>query len=182
MADIYAQDLYGIPEVLSQNEELRKEVIALVENKPIAGKATDGGDRDEKLRTILKDLFNGGINFSEAYRRTEIELPRHSSNHRESNRVFASGWAERLVLIQYSRFYNQAVMEKLINDGHTECFVPHSPGEDDSSPCTQHLAGRNHNLQTLYTRLIQSYERGQWTREVKIPDHPHCTHVVTPPK
>ena len=182
MADIYARELYEIREVLSQNDELREAVIALVEYKPIPGKATEGGDRVERFRAILKDLFNGGINFSEAYRRTEIELPRHSSKHSESNRVFASGWAERLVLIQYSRFYNQAVMEKLINEGHTECFVPHSRGEDASSPCSQHLAGGNHNLQTLYTRLKQSYERGEWTREVKIPNHPHCTHVVTPPK
>lgn len=182
MADIYAQDLYEIPEVLSHNGDLREAVIALVESQPIAGKATEGGDRVNRFRAILIDLFNGDTNFTEAYHRTERELPRHSSIHRDSNRVFASGWAERLVLTQYSRFYNQAVMEKLINEGYTECYVPHSPGEDVSSPCSQQLAGGNHSLQTLYTRLIESYERGQWTRKAKIPDHPHCTHVVTPPQ
>ncbi len=182
MADIYARELYEIGEVLSQNEELREAVIALVEKKPIPGKVTDGGDRVERFRAILKDLFNGGINFSEAYRRTEIELPRDFSIHQENNRVFASGWAERLVLIQYSRFYNQAVMEKLRNEGHTECYVPHSRGEDASSPCSQHLAGRNHSLEPLYKLLIDSYELGEWTRELKIPNHPHCTHVVKPPE
>ena len=180
MADLYAHDFYEIPDVLSNNEELREAIIALVETQPIAGKVTEGGDRLDRFRTILRNLFSDH-DFSEAVRRTEAELPRHSSSHSQNNHVFPTGWAERLVLTQYSRFYNQAVMEKLIAEDHTECHVPHSSTEDASSLCTQLLAGGNHDLQTLYIRLVQGYAFNKWKRgEAKIPNHPHCTHVVVP--
>ena len=75
MSDIYAYDLADIPEALSKNEELREAVIALVETQPIAAKVLEGGDRLERFRAILKDLFND-YDSSEAIRRTEAELPR----------------------------------------------------------------------------------------------------------
>ena len=145
-----------------------------------AGKVTEGGDRLGRLRVILSDLVDGRIDLPQACRRVEAELPRHSSPYSGNNRVFPSGWAERLVRTQYSRFYNQAVMERLLTEGQTECFVPHSAGEDASSMCSQLLAGGIHPLRPLYDRLVSSYGQGNWDKAVKIPDHPHCTHVVTP--
>ena len=94
--------------------------------------------------------------------------------------MFASGWAERLVRTQFSRFYNQAVLQQLTAHGDTECFVPHSASEQASSQCSQLLAGRTHNVQGLLTLLADSYALGQFSKTPKIPDHPHCTHVVRP--
>ena len=60
------------------------------------------------------------------------------------------------------------------------CFVPHSDEQDASSACTQQLAGGLHSVTMLYTRLLDNYQMGNWLKEVKIPNHPHCTHVVRP--
>jgi hypothetical protein len=179
MPDILANDFTEISSVLSQNDELRSRVLALIGNQPMAAKVTEGGDRLEKFRIILTDLVNNRISLTEAFGRTEVELSRQTSVHGGNNKVFADGWAERQVRTQFSRFYNQAVMEKLQTEGETQCFVPHSSAEDFNSPCSTHLAGSTHDLETLYNRLVESYAKGNWTKEVRIPNHPHCTHVVT---
>ena len=180
MLEKYAKDFFDIPATLASNDNLREEVIALIQSAPMPGKVLEGNNRLEIFRAILIDLVNGQINLGEAYLRTEKELPRHTSPYSSSNRVFAQGWAERQVRTQFSRFYNQAVLERLHNKGATMCFVPHSAAEDISSPCTQLLAGRKQSVDVLYQRLIDAYARGNWSEEVKIPNHPHCTHVVMP--
>ena len=177
--DILANDFTEILPTLSQNQELLQAVNSLITTEPILAKATEGGNRLEKFREILKDLVGNRISLNEAYERTEVELPRYTSIHCHSNRVFASGWAERLTRTELSRFYNQAVMEKLMAEGEVECFVPHSNAEDVNSPCSLHLAGSNQDLKSLYNLLVNSYAHGNWSRQVKIPNHPHCTHVVT---
>jgi hypothetical protein len=179
MPNILANDFNEILSVLSRNDELRIEILALISNQPMPGKATEGGDRLEKFRAILIDLVNNQIDLTQAYERTKVELPRQTSLYSSNNRVFSDNWEERLVRTQLSRFYTQAVMEKLLAEGETHCFVPHSNAEADDSPCSVHLAGSSHDLKTLYNRLIDSYAKGNWTNEVKIPNHPHCTHVVT---
>lgn len=178
MSDILASDFTEIPTILSQNDEIRNAVLTLIANQPIAGKVTDSKERLEKFRVILTDLVKGQINLTEAYTRTSVELPRQASSHSGNNQVFSDGWEERLVRTQLSRFYNQAVMEKLLSEGENQCFVPHSSSEASNSPCSMYLAGSNHDLKMLYNRLVNSYAKGQWTKEVKIPNHPHCTHVV----
>ena len=144
------------------------------------GKVTEGGGRLDAFRSILLDLANGDATLDEAILRTQRDLPRHGSPHNGNNRVFPEGWAERLVRIQFSRFYNQAVLEQLRDEGAQSCFVPHSSAEDASSPCTQALAGANQSVAMLYQRLVDSYRNGKFSREPKIPNHPHCTHVVRP--
>jgi hypothetical protein len=179
MSEVLANDFTEIPTVLSQNEALRNAVVALVATDAMAGKVTEGGDRLERFRAILTDLVNGQIGLGEAIRRTQAELPRQTSPYSGNNRVFASNWEERLVRTQLSRFYNQGVMEQLLAEGETQCFVPHSPAEDPDSNCSRQLAGQNHDVKALYERLVTSYRDGVWSQSVKIPDHPHCTHVVT---
>lgn len=179
MSDVFASDFTEILTVLSQNNELKSSVLILISNEPMPGKVTEGGDRLEKFRAILTDLVNGQMDLTEAYERTSVDLPRQASSHSSNNRVFPENWEERLVRIQLSRFYNQSVMEKLLADGENQCFVPHSRDEASDSPCSIYLAGSNHNLNELYKRLVDSYSQGEWTKEVKIPNHPHCTHVVT---
>jgi hypothetical protein len=58
--------------------------------------------------------------------------------------------------------------------------VPHSPAEEAGSRCTLLLAGRVHPVAILHTRLVENFTLGNWSREVKIPDHGHGTHVVQP--
>lgn len=178
MSDILASDFTEVLTIFSQNNEMRDAVLTLIVNQPMAGKVTESKERLEKFRVILADLVNGQINLTEAYARTSVELPRQASPHSGNNRVFPDGWEERLVRTQLSRFYNQAVMEKLLSEGENQCFVPHSSAEASDSPCSMYLAGSNHDLKMLYNRLVDSYANGKWTQEVKIPNHPHCTHVV----
>ncbi len=112
--------------------------------------------------------------------RAEIDMPRHESVHCSNNQVFPARWAERLIRIQYSRLYTQTVMRHLLDQGQTECFVPHSRTENTQSPCSIWLAGKHHDLPLLYDRLVNSYSLGRWDTELKIPNHPYCSHVVVP--
>lgn len=162
------------------NENLREAILNLIGAEPMPGKVTEGGDRLETFRQTLTDLTNGEIELKEAYVRTERELPRYDSPHSDNNKVFPDGWAERLVRIQFSRMYNQAVLEQLRDDGIKDCFVPHSDFEKADSRCTLELAGSEQSVSVLYQRLIDSYRDGQFSRHAKIPNHPHCTHVVRP--
>ena len=180
MPDEFAQDFFDIPATLAANDVLRDAVVTLIQNEPMPGKVLEGGDRLEVFRAVLTDLARGDISLNEAYQRTNSELPRHASLHSQNNRVFSQGWAERQVRTQFSRFYNQAVLDYLRENGTIECFVPHSAAEAASSSCTQLLAGRQHSVDTLYQRLTEAYARGNWSKDVKLPNHPHCTHVITP--
>lgn len=144
------------------------------------GSRRRGGTRLQAFRKILCELVSGNISQEEGIRRVETELCREQSFHRDNNKVFCHDWAERLIRTQLSRFYNQAVLELLRDKGETEVIVPNSSAEDPSSPCSQHLAGRSHEIQFLLSRLLESYELGQWNSDPKIPNHPHCTHVVRP--
>lgn len=180
MSDIFANDFTDILNTLSQNQNILDKVNTLIANESITGKAIQGGDRLEKFRDILKNLVANKISLDEAYKKTKIELPRSTSIHNQSNKVFASGWSERLVRTELSSFYNQAVMEILIAEGEELCYVPHSTAEKSDSPCSIHLAGKNNDLKNLYNLLIKSYRNNDWSdRQPKIPNHPHCTHVVT---
>jgi hypothetical protein len=116
----------------------------------------------------------------QVYRQTEIDLTPARSRHGNDRRVFPHEWAARLVRTQLNRFYNQAVLERLLAQNAPLCYVPHSSAEGRSSPCSTYLAGRNHDPRILHSRLVQAYAQGQWNNGPKIPDHPHCTHVVVP--
>jgi hypothetical protein len=181
MAERYAKDFSEILSSLSDNEELRNRVSALIKEKSIPGKVTEEPDRLSIFREILIDLVNGAINDLEAaYRIVEQRIPKTASKYAGDNRVFPGDWAERLIRTQLSRFYNQAVMEELIEIGESDCFVHHSSLESPTTRCSQLLAGRRHSVRTLYDRLIKNYERGDWDNELKIPNHPHYTHIVSP--
>ena len=182
MSKQFADNFFEIPTALAANADLRQAVIALIQSEPMPGKGLEdrSGIRLEAFRGILTDLANGGIKLVAAYQQTEERLARHTSPHRSNNKVFAHGWAERLVRTQFSRFYNQAVLAQLRAEGEVMCFVPHSEEQNPSSACTQQLAGSLHPVATLYARLINQYAKGNWSKEVKIPNHPHCTHVVKP--
>lgn len=178
----YAREFSEITAILAANAELRAAVDALAATEPMPGKVTEGGDRLLRFRPVLRDLIAGRISLDQAYQRTGQQLPRSGSPHARDNRVFAGGWEERLVRTQLSRCYNQAAIEALLAEGHAQGFVPHSSAEKPDSQCSRQLAGANHDLVILRDRLIQSYREGNWSKEPKIPEHPHCTHVITPPR
>jgi hypothetical protein len=180
MSTVLAKEFAEIPNVLSKRQDLREAMVKLIENQPMPGKVTEGSDRLTRFRELLKKLTIGELNISEAYSRTENELSRDNSIYFSENKTFPKGWAEKLVKTQFSRFYNQVVIELLLADGQTKCFVPHSSEEDANSKCSRELAGKIHDISLLYERLIDCYARGNWSnRAVKIPDHPNCTHVIT---
>ena len=180
MTNNLATEFNEILPTISNDADLRTSMLNLIANEPISGKVTQGGNRLERFRRVLEELVNGSIDLTVAIGRVQTDIPRDSSAHSGSNNVFASGWEERLIRIQLSRFYNQAVMEKLMSEGEKECYVPHSTEQNPNSPCSLHLAGRNQNIQVLHTRLVKSYGQGDYSdRSPKIPDHPYCTHVVT---
>jgi len=180
MNKVYAKEFSEIPQTLLLNEELRSSVIKLIDEQPMAGKVTEGADRLNRFRKILKTFAVGELGLVEAYRTTSAEIPRHLSSYSANNNVFCDRWAERLVRTQYSRFYNQAVLEQLIAEGHSECFIHHSSEEAENSKCSQYLAGRAHDPHILHHRLINAYANGAWNKELKLPDHPYCSHVVAP--
>jgi len=177
---IYASEFSEIPQALINNPTLKDYMLALISDRKISGKSTEGGDRLERFRLILARLTKGEISLDAAVREVEYQLPRHTSIHAGNNSAFASRWSERLVRTEFSRFYNQAVLETEIKKGNTECFVPPSSQEQASSQCSQVLAGRSHDVSHLLKLLVTSYEDGNWDKTPKIPDHPYCTHVIKP--
>ena len=176
---VWANDFGEILPTLQQRSDLRERMTGLIA-QDMPGKVTEGGDRKDQLRSILTDLFEGRLSLDESYREVSRQLPRMSSIHRGNNHVFNSGWEERQVRTQLSRFYNQAVLELLAADGQHRCFVHHSSAEDPATPCSINLAGREHDIAVLHERLVGNYTHGRWTRDLKLPNHPHCTHVVSP--
>ena len=146
MSNEYAENFFGISTALAANDNLRQTVIALIKSEPMLGKVLEdnNGNRLEVFRGILTDLANGEINLVDAFQRTQEELPRQTSPHSSNNQVFPRGWEERQVKTQFSRFYNQAVLEQLQAEGVEMCFVLHSDEQSASSACTQQLAGRVH--------------------------------------
>ena len=176
----YAQDFYEIPEAVEQNSNLQERILQLLEDEPIPGKATEGGDRLKNLRGLLTEFFEVDRSIEECIQGISEELPRHESRYSTDNRVFASSWDERLARTQISRFYNQGVLQTLKENGQERCFIPHSEHEDADSSCTIQLADSTAEVDILLDRLHRSYRDGEWHDEVMIPDHPHCTHTVTP--
>jgi hypothetical protein len=166
---------------MADNARLKARVLEVLNRDPLPAKALEGGNRLATFKALIARIMSGEMSIATAYRQAEVDLPRQQSLHSASNRVFPSGWGERLVRTQISRFYNQAVLELVVEDGITSVDVPHSSEEDSSSDCTRLLAGGRHDAKQLLDRLIRAYAQGDFSaRDPMIPHHPHCTHVVVP--
>jgi hypothetical protein len=176
----WANKFNEIEDTILERKDIREKMIELIEKKNIAGKVLEGGNRLNDFRNILKKLVNSELTYLKAISETELYLSKENSMYKNNGRVFSSDWAERLVKIQYSRFYNQAVMCLLLNSGETMCFVPTTLTQDPDSPCSKYLANRAHDINLLLDRLVDSYEKGNFTKEPMIPNHLHCSHVIKP--
>ena len=177
---MYANNFSEIPAALASNTLVYRRMLELIGGDKVLDKAVEGEGRLDHFRAILESLTTGEKNIHQAIRETERRLPREASPHADNNYVFASKWAQRLVRTQFSRFYNQAVLEQLIARDHRRCRVPHSRSESSSSACTKHLVGTEQEVKTLYDRLIRTFRLGEGYGEPQVPNHPHCTHVVVP--
>jgi hypothetical protein len=176
----WAEEYHEMLPALEQRSDLDSLVRELM-GQDTPGKVTQGEGRLEKFRAVLTEVFDGELDLIESYREVEYRLPRYESMFSGDNRVFAQGWGERLVRTQVSRFYNQAVLLTLATANELRCYVPHSSAEKADSKCSLLLAGREHDAEPLLTRLVESYTMERWTTDVKVPNHPHCTHAITPP-
>lgn len=165
---------------LARNDQMKRRMIGLIASESIAGKVTEEDFRLEILREILRKLTLGEYNIHTAIRAVSRELSRDTSIHSHDNRVFPSGWDERLIRTQYSRFYNQAVLQDILDGGVDACFVPTSKSQQAHTNCSVDIAGRTHDAKELLDNLASSYGDGDWSKSKKIPEHPHCTHVVRP--
>jgi hypothetical protein len=144
----FAQEFSQIQNALTSNADIQDRMLALIGSESIAGKVTEDGNQLECLREALRDLTTGAIGLDAAFARIEFDLPRSESAHAGNNRVFPSGWAERLVRTQFSRFYNQAVLEHLLAMGETECFVAVVCNGFCTGFCTVHFLCRASVVET----------------------------------
>ena len=178
---MWAAEFCEIPAALDAHPDLRTAMRALLAEHEIPVKVTEGGDRRARRKAILDALFAGTITLDQAIADTERRLAREDSPHRTSNLVFASSWARRLVHTHTSVFYTWALLEALLAAGEPRCFVAHSSAESTTSACSRLLAGQTHAAAVLRDRLVQCYVAKQPARAPLVPNHPHCTHVASPP-
>lgn len=179
MKNNFAEEFNEILNTLIRNNNLKVLVNELIQSKPISGKALEGGEREQKFKSILIGLINGNYKLDESFTLVEQNIPKHFSVFSGSRQVFSDGWAKRLVKTNLSKFYNQAVLLTILNNGQKECFIPHSGEESRTSLCSL-AAGKQYDAQTMLNRLVEAYENGNYSKDLKIPNHPHCTHVVIP--
>lgn len=176
----WAREFSEILLTLDKRQDLRDAILAIMERSEMPGKVLEGGNRLETFKGILSALVQGKFSLNEALNLCDSHLGRVGSPYGHDNRVFSRGWAERLVRVQLSRFYNQAVLELFKSKGIVECFVPHSSTEDSDSKCSLFLAGQVHNVDLMLDALVVAYNDGVWSDQRKVPDHPNCTHVISP--
>jgi len=176
----WASEFRDITGTLAERPDLRTAMQELLAQHEIPVKVTEGGDRRERRKAILHALFGGAITLDDAIAETELRLARTDSPHADSNRVFASGWARRLIHTHTSVFYSWAVLDAVLATGASRCFVPHSSAEAATSSCARQLAGRDHDAAVLRDRLVQCYVDKRPMRVPLVPNHPHCTHVASP--
>lgn len=178
---MHARHFWEIPAALVADSALRARFLQLAASDTIPGKVLEGGRRLADFRAGLAAFGNGAITLDGLVARCERDLPRSASPHAANNRVFPDGWAERIVRTQVSRFYNQGVLELVLEGGGTRVAVEHSPDEAGDSRCTTELAGREHDAKALLVLLLSAYRDGDYKRDrATVPDHPHCTHTARP--
>jgi hypothetical protein len=177
---VWAAEFREISATLAVRPDLRAAMRALLAHHALPVKVTEGGQRDAWRKAILGALIDGAVTLDEAVVETEARLARAGSPHHASNRVFASGWAKRLVHTHTSVLYTWAVLDALLAAGEPRCFVAHSSAEAATSTCARLLAGKPHDAAVLRDRLVRCYVAKQPVSAPLVPSHPHCTHVASP--
>lgn len=90
MNEKYANNFFEILTALSENTELKKKVIDLIETRPIMGKALEEQLRKDNFRKIMLNLINGEIsNLESSYQRVLTNIPENSSKYAGNRQVFS---------------------------------------------------------------------------------------------
>src|ERR1044071_10375964 len=103
--------------------DLRAAMRQLLEQHELPVLVTEGGDRPPRRRAILAALFDGALTLDAAIAETEARLGRETSPHHANNRVFATGWARRLIHTHTSVLYSWAVLEQLLAARRPRSFL-----------------------------------------------------------
>jgi len=177
----WARHYLEIPEAIRNNNALQSKIASLIPGRPIHGKRTQGGNREQAARDIMIDFFDCQIDYSDAYERVLQDLPKHESRHAGNRQVFSSDWHEAVVRMQAVRFYNHGAFLYLKDLGHSKCYIPHSSHEYADSDCTRTLAGGTWEIDPLLDRLVERYDNENYNTPVTIPSRPNCTHTPVPP-
>jgi hypothetical protein len=175
----FAREFNEILVTTNTNKEIQDRMINNIKDAKFPGKVFVGGNRTEIFRSIILQHLEDQTDDVEVKNEIETKLPRSTSPHAPSNKVFSSDWVDRLYRTQLSRFYNQAVLEILKEYGEIECYVHHSTFEY-SVTCIHVFADRNHPVDELLKNLKRYYNEGNYNTKYKLPEHPNCTHVVHP--
>jgi hypothetical protein len=177
----WAHHYREIPEAIRNNDDLQSRITEIIPDRPIHGKRTEGGDREQAAREIMIDFFDCEIESPKAYQRVLQELPERESSYAGNRQVFSSNWNEAVVRMQAVRFYNHGAFLLMKDLGYSECYIPHSPHEDCDSDCTRKLAGSTWEIDPLLDRLVERYDNENYNTPVTIPSRPNCTHTPVPP-
>ena len=175
---VYANEYAEIPGALSRNRPLLNRMLKLVECETIRHVAVADAGRLSAFRAILRRLANGGIDESGATSAVTAAFSAPGLRAEDRGQGFGAGWERRLVRFQFSRFYNQAVLEHLLDQRSAICLVPRSSEERPAEPCTALLAGRRQHVSVLHEGLVEAFRHGRLSREPTVPNHPECTHVA----
>lgn len=177
----WARHYLEIPEAIRNNNALQSKIAGIIPGRPIYGKRTEGGDREQKARDIMIDFFDCQFEYPEAYQRVLQDLPRGESPHAHDNQTFSRDWNEALIRMQAVRFYNHGAFLHMKDLSYSECYIPHSPHENRDSECTRTLAGGTWEIDPLLDRLVERYDNENYNTPVTIPSRPNCTHTPVPP-
>jgi len=172
MNEFWANHFDEIPMTLEARSDIREAMAVLIVKEPIHAKEINDEEQLRKFRGILIRLTMGEITFEDA----EVDVKEALLPLIETE----SNWAKALLWVQYSRFYNQTVLDLLRSRGQSRVLVPQVPEEGQNVKCNMDLGGKGHSITMLYDRLVDAYTYGKEVDGSFIPNHPFCTHVVKP--
>ena len=166
--ELWANSSAEIADVLEQRADLRDRMMVLAANEPMYHLGTEA---PEEFRDIVRGLITGN------------DPPESAANAAAECLGGAPEECNETLNLQFIRFYNQAVLEMLMERGVTRVCVPRVRTEVSSSQCSRELAGKGHSIVMLHRRLLVAYGLGKGQNgEAVIPQHPFCRHVVRPMK
>lgn len=178
MKNNWAENFYEIIKALRINKYLLENVKRLITTREIIGMSLADSSRKKLFKNILSDLSDGNIGLEESYNLLEYNNNQKLSVFCRPSTICANDWRERLIRINLSKFYNQAVLLYILNRGEKICFIPHSKYER-CNQCSS-MAGKVYDALDMLIKIENVYEKKIFHKEFKIPAHPYCTHVIMP--
>ena len=177
----YAKEFSEIKDCIVINKKIKQRMIKLINIKRIYGYVVEEENRERELKLILEKfcnndeyLLNNGV--------TEIreKITRSESKYSNNNNVFRKTWENQLLKNQISRFYNQAVLEILHDEGDEKFFVYPSKDQDPSGKCSIKFINKEWSINEILVNIERNYDEGKYDNSFKLPEHVNCSHVASP--